>query len=153
VTILVIATAIGMPSSIPSPSARPRFELVSVDVGPADGTAEFEVVGTDAVEFPVASVMRKSSLCTLQVSQSLSSGLKIRMCIGTAFEKPAIVSAVLERVRTVVSVTLAELITRYETECRECVALTQEISKFPRPLIARALSHLECEHGKGTGPL
>ena len=115
VTILVTATVIGMPKPSPSPSARLRFQLVSVDAWPADGTVEFEVVGTEAVEFPAASVMRKSSLCTLQVSQSLSSGLKTRMCIGIAVEKPAIVFAFHEKLRTVVSVTLAELSVRYET--------------------------------------
>jgi hypothetical protein len=124
VTILVTETAIGMPRPSPSPNARDKFEDVSMDVGLADGTAEFDVVGTDVVEFPAAPVMRKSSLCTLQVSQSLFSGLKTRMCIGTAFEKPAVVSAVHERLRTVVSVTLAELHVSDCTDLPVCLALT-----------------------------
>ena len=98
---LVKAMMIGIPRPSPIPSPRRTLELAFAEASVAEGDAEPEA----RVEF-VPTIM-KSLLRELHVSQSLSFGLNNLICIGTSFEKPAIVSAFHDMFRTEVSVTFA----------------------------------------------
>lgn len=146
---LVITAASGMPRPSPTPKATPRFEPLDVTVAVATGAAA-PVPPVELVFVPP--VTEKSSLITLQLSQSLSAELNTRICIGISLVNPASLAAGHESLRTLVSVTLARWAVSSNFRRLEMMH-TQQVRKCSRSMYIWPLPYLHCEHWKCTRPL